>query len=494
MDTLPYTITNNLIRLERGPDELLLANAYNLFPLYVRKGREYISSFVDYLGEEPRTKTTILRDYPEDEALVDFLLAHHILIPADMEERVSTAIVLPDRNEHRAESMSAYFLLTQSCSFSCIYCLNGCETYKKNENLLMSKEVAFKALDVFASRIRDNGCLEVVLFGGEPLLNWGLAKEIIIYCEERVRPRYPSVNLQYHATTNLGSLPADFVEWAQKYEISVLCDVDGTREVHNLHRPFRDGRPSFDKICDHIDQLVTAGTSVSLRTTVTGMNQQEILATTRLHREIRGASSAFVPVNIVNSDGEILPDHMIPSVDVLCGSIQELYDCKEWELQNLFPFSSYIGNIAPGHRCVVGCGAPYGNTPVVDVNGDVYPCIYLVGIPSYRFGNVMDGTYPQMEILRDLGDELHVDRRADCKACNWRYLCGGGCPVQQLIIKGREEELTPRAHAYCKDLNCYYTKKILTILLWDAAQKADQNFASEMTPTDGPAPRDTRMC
>lgn len=115
-------------------------------------------------------------------------------------------------------------------------------------------------------------------------------------------------------------------------------------------------------------------------------------------------------------------------------------------------------------------------------------------MPAYRVGKIMDGTYPQTSVLQEMGDELHVDRRADCKGCNWRYLCGGGCPVQRLIVKGREEELTSRARAYCENLTCEYIRKILTILLWEAAQKADADFRSELTPTDGPAPRDTRIC
>ena len=494
METTIYRITDNLIRLDRGSDELLLANAYNLFPLYVRKGRDYIGSFVDYLRQAPRTRAAILEDYPNDEALVDFLLHHHILIQADAQETASPDIVLPGAADHKTDSMSAYFLLTQSCSFACIYCLNGCETYKKNENLMMSKEVAFRALDTFAARIRDDGRLEVVLFGGEPLLNWGLAKEIIIYCERVIREKHPSLDLRYHATTNLGRLPKDFVKWAQDYKITVLCDVDGTREIHDRHRPFKDGRPSFDTIRGHIDELVESGISVSLRTTVTGINEQSMLETTKLHKSMKGAGSAFVPVNITNSDGDILPDDLIPSLDILCASAQELYDCNEWELSKLFPFSSYIGNIAPGHRSVVGCGAPFGNTPVVDVNGDVYPCIYLVGIPAYNSGNVLDGTYPRAEALQRMADELHVDRRTGCKSCNWRYLCGGGCPVQQLITRGREGELTPKAHAYCERLNCDYTKRVLTILLWDAARKADEQSDRAATPMDGPAQRDTKVC
>lgn len=494
MANATYKITNNLIQLDRGSDELLLANAYNLFPLYVRKGRDYIGSFVNYLQEMPRTRAHILKDYPDDEGLVDFFLNHNILISADTREIVCPNIMLPDMNEHKTDGMSVYFLLTQSCNFSCIYCLNGCKTYKKNENLMMPKAVAFKALDTFAAKIKDNGRLEVVLFGGEPLLNWSLAKKIIVYCEESVKQKHPSLNLHYHATTNLGRLPNDFVKWAHDYKITVLCDVDGIKEVHNIHRPFKDGKPSFDKVCSHIKKLVTSGIPVSLRTTVTGMNEKHLLETTKLHKEIMGDSSAFVPVNLVNSDGDILPDNMIPSLDQLCVSAQELYNSKEWKLSNLFPFSTYSGNISPGHRSVVGCGAPYGNTPVVDVNGNIYPCIYLVGIPAYHIGNIIDGTYPQTKKLQAMADELHVDRRDDCKKCNWRYLCGGGCPVQQLIIKGREKELTPKAQTYCERLNCDYTKKILTILLWDAAQKADEQFRSATTPMEGPVQRDARFC
>ena len=172
-----YKITDNLILLERGTDELLLANAFNLFPMYIRKGKDYINAFVNYLREMPRERTHILEDYPHDEDLVDFFLKHNILISTDEQELVSSNIVLPDINEHKTDGMSVYFLLTQSCNFSCIYCLNGCKTYKKNENLMMSEEVAFKALDTFSARIKTNGRLEVVFFGGEPLLNWSLAKK-----------------------------------------------------------------------------------------------------------------------------------------------------------------------------------------------------------------------------------------------------------------------------------------------------------------------------
>lgn len=494
MTDIKYRISDNLINIERGPNELLLANSYNLSPMYIKKGKDYIISLISYLQQTPRTKENILKDYPNDEGLIDYLIGHNILISGEEQKATDIDISKPGTNGNKTNGMSAYFLLTQSCNFSCIYCLNGCKTYKKNENLLMPKAVAFKALDTFAAMLTDDGRLEVVLFGGEPLLNWRLAKDMILYCENTIKQKHPLLNIHYHATTNLGRLPVDFVKWSREYKISVLCDVDGTEETHNLHRPFKNGAPSFEIVSRHIKKLVKAGIPVSLRTTVTGMNERDTCKTTSLHKEMLGQSSAFVPVNLTNSDGDILPDEMIPSLNQLCDSAQELYDCKVWELSNLFPFSTYSGNIAPGHRSVVGCGAPYGNTPVVDVNGNIYPCIYLVGIPDYDMGNITEGTYPQTEKLQALADELHVDKRDDCKSCNWRYLCGGGCPVQKLIIKGREKELTPKARTYCEKINCEYTKKVLTILLWDAAQKAEERYKSAAAPVETPTRRNARVC
>ena len=148
-------------------------------------------------------------------------------------------------------------------------------------------------------------------------------------------------------------------------------------------------------------------------------------------------------------------------------------DYADWALERLFPFSTFRSKIQPGNYCVLGCGAPFGNTPVVDVNGDVYPCIYLVGIKRYNQGNVLSGSYPDPAVALRLVEELHVDQRPDCKGCSWRYLCGGGCPVQMLAIAGRSD-LSPKAQDYCERINCEYTKKVLEVLLWEYAEQAEQ--------------------
>ena len=123
----------------------------------------------------------------------------------------------------------------------------------------------------------------------------------------------------------------------------------------------------------------------------------------------------------------------------------------------------------------MGCGAPYGNTPVVDINGNVYPCIYLVGIKRFYMGNILEGSYPDNHILDWMMDFLHVDNTEECKRCAWRYICGGGCPVGKLTVF--ENPLaTPNTLKYCNSIRCDYTKTIIELLLWDLAKEAESSL------------------
>ena len=127
------------------------------------------------------------------------------------------------------------------------------------------------------------------------------------------------------------------------------------------------------------------------------------------------------------------------------------------------------------------------------MNGDVYPCIYLVGIKRYNQGNVISGSYPDPAVALALVEELHVDQRPDCKACSWRYLCGGGCPVQMLAMAGRRD-LSPKAQDYCERINCEYTKKVLEVLLWEYADQAARLADSGNTAPAQANKTETKYC
>ena len=122
---------------------------------------------------------------------------------------------------------------------------------------------------------------------------------------------------------------------------------------------------------------------------------------------------------------------------------------------------------------------PNGNTAIVDVNGEVYPCIYLVGIKRFYLGNILNDSYPNKDLLAWMRDYLHVDRLEDCQTCAWRYICAGGCPLGRLTILNNPLT-TPKVVAYCKEITCEYTKKIMELLLWDKATETAAKFIGNL--------------
>lgn len=465
----PLNVTRHLLRLEKD-GALLLANALRLKPLLVRRGGAFVEEILATVNAARCSQQDLLARWPRDAGVFSFLLAHHILVAAGDEERLDGRVPPPAPGE-KSPGMSLYLLLSQDCNLGCVYCLNGKRTYRKAEQPRMSEVVAFRAVETFAAAIQPGGYLEIALFGGEPLLNWELAKKTIDYTEQVLRPRYPDVRFCYHVTSNLSLLPDDFIERARRHNMTVLCDIDGAGAVHDALRPFKGGGSSHGQIARNVRQLIGAGIPVSLRTTVTARNQDDMEATARHHRELGAIGSAFVPVNITNSDEELIGDDLIPDIERMLAAFEGIKDCGQWSLDRLFPFSTYRAKLQPGNQSVLGCGAPFGNTPVVDAEGNVYPCIYLVGIERYHQGNIIAGTYPRAAVLAELAEQLHVDTREDCRICAWRYLCGGGCPIH-LLTMAEQTGISPKARDYCDRINCAHTKKVLEILLWEMAEQA----------------------
>lgn len=109
-------------------------------------------------------------------------------------------------------------------------------------------------------------------------------------------------------------------------------------------------------------------------------------------------------------------------------------------------------------------------------NGDVYPCIYLVGRRQYLLGNV-SGVL-DYHPLEEMMTALHVDNREDCIACAWRYACGGGCLVMNLARIGGAEK-RPKVVEYSRAITCDFSRAILAAKLWDLADKASARPARD---------------
>jgi uncharacterized protein len=364
-------ITDNLLMLERGRDEFILTDYVDLPALYVKKGKRYIKDFLKAVADLKTYKRT-LEAFPHDADLLNTLLHHGIIVPHSF-KRKPLQNHSPDGPEsHNKTSISLYLLISQSCNLGCIYCLNGKKTYQTDKTLKMTRDIAFRSIERCLVDLAPGGRLEVVFFGGEPMLNWPLAKETIAHCEDSLRVRHPEKDIRYHVTSNLSLLPGDVIDWARRFDVTFLCDLDGPAEVHDVCRPFKNGRPSHESTVRNVRRLIDAGLRVDLRATVTNLNQDRLLEIAEHHKQSGGASSAFIPVNPVNSDEDILAERLLPSPKKIASGLIEIYRSGVWKNGELHPFSLYAPRLRPGALTVLGCGLPCGNTPVVDVNGDVF--------------------------------------------------------------------------------------------------------------------------
>jgi uncharacterized protein len=329
------------------------------------------------------------------------------------------------------------------------------------------------------NELSSGGAVEIAFFGGEPLIHWPRMKEVIGYCEEQLKPAYKDKKIRYHLTSNLTLRPPDLTEWLTRYDVSVVCGIDGPPEIHNRCRPYRGGRPSHARTAETIRQLVAAGVRVTLRATITAANHGCLPAVAAHHAELGAASSLFVPVRPVNSDQDFLPEELLPDPDKITEAALQL---PRMGNAAVFPFNDFCTEIRPGIRYTVACGAPYGTTYVVRPNGDVYPCIYLVGHDRYRLGNVT-GTL-DCRPLDDMLEALHVDNREGCRTCAWRYACGGGCAVMDLTkVPGSQQR--PAIIDYGRRITCDLSRALIGEMLWKLVDHVrDQRAVAEQRISD----------
>ncbi|MFH0975881.1 MAG: radical SAM protein [Spirochaetota bacterium] len=466
-----FQTASEIVYLNKNGDTIFF-NAENVNPVYFPQGGDDAKSIIRSLKDKGSfTSESAATVCPAE--LFDFFLEHNIIV--EKNQNFQNTVKKCDNCEcgQKSVSRSMYLLLSHSCNQKCIYCLNGRETYNSDHGMMMTEGVAFKSVKTVYDSISPYGNLEIVFFGGEPLLNWSLAKKVIHYCEGILKPSSPDKKVNYHLTTNLTLFPDDLVEYALMYNITFLVNIDGPEEIHNKTRPFLNGSGSFKRSVENISRLNKAGISVALRATVTKYNQHRMLEVTRTHKDIGGAGSAFVPLNAIDSDEETLPADLCPDPKVFSKGLQDVYNSGIWETQNLYPFNEYTGRLVPGYRNTWACGAPHGNTPVITADGDIFSCIYLVGIERFKIGHINNNEFPFASVVNDMLEITNVNSSEECANCGFRYLCGGGCPVGRFTIAGNPNA-SEEIKLYTREISCAVSKTVLTELIWSfAKQKKD---------------------
>ena len=323
--------------------------------------------------------------------------------------------------------------IAHDCNLACKYCFAEEGEYH-GRRALMSFEVGKKALDFLIANSGNRVNLEVDFFGGEPLMNWDVVKQLVEY--GRSREKECNKKFRFTITTNGVLLNDEIMDFCNREMSNVVLSLDGRKEVNDRMRPFRNGSGSYDLIVPKFQKFAESrGTKdYFVRGTFTRNNLD--FSKDVLHF----ADLGFKKLSIEPVVADPKEPYSIREEDL--PQIMEEYDClaKEFIKREKegrgFQFFHFMIDLNQG-PCVAkrlsGCGS---GTEYLAVTpwGDFYPCHQFVGMEDFLLGNVDEGITNTK--VRDEFKLCNVYAREKCRDCFARFYCSGGCAANAYNFSG----------------------------------------------------------
>ena len=289
----------------------------------------------------------------------------------------------------------------------------------------MSFEVGKRALDFLVENSGSRHNLEVDFFGGEPLMNFDVVKELVAYA--RSIEKEAGKNFRFTLTTNGMLIDDDVIEFANRECSNVVLSLDGRKEVHDRYRVDYAGNGSWERIVPKFQKLVEAreGKNYYMRGTFTHANP-DFLKDIEKMLELGFTELSMEPVVGPESDPSSLTAEDMAIVLEQYEKLAFLM-LKRHREGKPFTFYHYMIDLKGGpciYKRISGCGS---GTEYMAVTpwGDLYPCHQFVGEEKFKLGNVFDGV-SNFEAQEDFA-ACNVYSRPECRECWARLYCSGGC-------------------------------------------------------------------
>ncbi|MBQ1802233.1 MAG: thioether cross-link-forming SCIFF peptide maturase [Lachnobacterium sp.] len=352
--------------------------------------------------------------------------------------------------------------IAHDCNLACKYCFAEEGEYH-GRRALMSYETGKQALDFLIANSGNRVNLEVDFFGGEPLMNFDVVKQLVEY--GRSQEKIHNKKFRFTLTTNGVLLNDDVMEFANKEMSNVVLSIDGRKEVHDRMRPFRKGAGSYDLIVPKFQKLADSRdqNNYYVRGTYTHFNTD--FSEDVLHLADLGFKQVSVePVVTDPKEEYCLTEEDLPKLfeqyDKLAAEMVKRK--KEGKDFNFFHFMIDL----EGGPCVAkrlsGCGS---GTEYLAVTpwGDLYPCHQFVGNEDFLLGDIWKGV--QKTDIVNKFKKCNVYSREKCRNCFARFYCSGGCAANSYNEKGTINDTY--------DLGCELQRKRVECSIMIKAAEAD---------------------
>ena len=323
--------------------------------------------------------------------------------------------------------------IAHDCNLACRYCFAGEGEYH-GRRALMSFEVGKKALDFLIANSGSRRNLEVDFFGGEPLMNWQVVKDLTAYGRER--EKQTGKVFRFTLTTNGVLLNDEIMEFANREMANVVLSIDGRREVNDKMRPFPNGSGSYDVIVPKFLKFAESRNQSDYYVRGTFTHHNPDFSKDVLHLADLGFQQISIePVVAQETDDYAIREEDLPKLfceyDRLAAELVERH--KHGKDFNFFHFMIDL----EGGPCVAkrlsGCGS---GTEYLAVTpwGDLYPCHQFVGREAFCMGNVTEGV-TNTALLEEF-KSCNVYAKEKCRSCFAKFYCSGGCAANSYNFHG----------------------------------------------------------
>lgn len=352
--------------------------------------------------------------------------------------------------------------IAHDCNLACKYCFAEEGEYH-GRRALMSFEVGKKALDFLIENSGNRRNLEVDFFGGEPLLNWDVVKQLVEY--GRSREEECNKKFRFTLTTNGVLLNDEIMEFCNKEMSNVVLSLDGRQEVNDKMRPFRSGKGSYDLIVPKFQKFADSRNQNNYYVRGTFTRDNLDFSKDVLHFADLGFKQMSVEP-VVGSEDEpyAIREEDLPKIMEEYDKLAVAYINRKKEGRG-FNFFHFMIDLEQG-PCVAkrltGCGS---GTEYLAVTpwGDFYPCHQFVGQEGFLLGNVDEGL-KNLEI-RDEFKLCNVYAKDKCQDCFAKFYCSGGCAANAYQFHGTITD------AY--DIGCEMQRKRIECAIMIKAALAD---------------------
>lgn len=323
--------------------------------------------------------------------------------------------------------------IAHDCNLRCKYCFASTGDFGVGRKLL-DFEIGKKAIDFLLKNSDKRRNLELDFFGGEPLMNMKVVKQLVEYA--RSKEKEYNKNFRFTMTTNGTLLNDETTDFLNDEMSNIVLSIDGRKEVNDRLRPSSNDKGSYDIIMPKYQKLVEkrGHDQYYVRGTFTKYNLD--FANDVIHLNELGFDQISVEPVVSEPDKDYaLSFDDLPTIfneyEKLAYHVIDTH--KNGKPFNFFHFMLDLEQGPCAIKRLRGCGC--GNEYVaITPDGDIYPCHQFVGMTDYKMGSLNDNSFND-EMKKDFANST-VYTKSDCSSCWAKFYCSGGCNANNLQYEG----------------------------------------------------------